>query len=147
MGAREHLRVDEQPAATKFHRIQPLRVLLSGRDQRFIRVTSFLLARRGYKVVQAAPADAVGEAEHRRADVVVLESGTSRAAEARRIAGLLALGSAPGVLIVTDNGGDGGWTGFRTVEKWISLDLLVDAIESASRNRPMPIVDDLGDRR
>ncbi len=37
------------------HRLHPLRVLVSGRDRRFVRVTSFLLSQRGYDVEQTSP--------------------------------------------------------------------------------------------
>jgi CheY-like chemotaxis protein len=120
-------------------RLQPLHVLLSGSDQRFIRVTSFLLARRGYRVSHASPSDAVGAAKRDRADVVILESGSSRAAAARRAAQLAALSGAPGVLVVTDNE-ERFWSGLRTVEKWTPLDDLVDEIESASLHRPIPLL-------
>ena len=38
----------------KLHRLRPLRVLLAGRDRRFLRVTSFLLSQRGYDVVETS---------------------------------------------------------------------------------------------
>ena len=38
---------------TNVRRLQPLRILLCGRDRRFMRVTSFLLSRRGYEIAQA----------------------------------------------------------------------------------------------
>jgi hypothetical protein len=104
-----------------------------------MRVTSFLLSRRGYAVAQSAAAHAVDAAQRNKADVVVLEDGTSRAAIARDIAALGALAAAPSVLLVTDN--DRRWLGLRTVEKWMPIDALVNEIEAASRNRPAPFLE------
>jgi Flp pilus assembly protein protease CpaA/CheY-like chemotaxis protein len=132
--------IDALPAT--LHRLQPLRVLVVGRDRRFLRVTSFLLARKGYEIAQAAPLEAVVAAERHRADVVVLEAGSSRASAARSVAALGALAAAPGVLIVTEEKEDVSWAGWQTVPKWTSLGTLVDHIETASVTRPLPIVVD-----
>ena len=129
----------KRSGASNVHRLQPLRVLVAGRDRRFMRVTSFLLSRRGYAVAQSAAAHAVDAAQRNKADVVVLEDGTSRAAIARDIAALGALAAAPSVLLVTDN--DRRWLGLRTVEKWMPIDALVNEIEAASRNRPAPFLE------
>jgi hypothetical protein len=134
-----HLQAGE--SASKVHRLQPLRVLLSSRDRRFVRVTSFLLARRGYAVAQAAPAEAVDAAARHRADVVLLEDGASRATAARYVTALAALASRPGVLVVRPQDDRRAWSGIRTVDKWAPLDALVHEIESASLNRPTPFVD------
>lgn len=124
--------------AAKVHRLQPLRVLLAGRDRRFIRVTSFLLARRGYDVAQTELRDTVAAAERHRADVVLLETGGSLASAARKLSALQALPAAPGVLIVFQGREREGWAGIPCVEKWTSVEALVGAIEAASRNRLPP---------
>jgi leader peptidase (prepilin peptidase)/N-methyltransferase len=127
------------PAAV--HRLQPLRVLVVGRDRRFLRVTSFLLARKGYAVAEASAVEAPAAAERHHADVVILEAGASKASAARHIAALGALPAAPGVLIITEGEEGDSWASFETVPKWSSLGLLVDRIEAASLRRPLPIVD------
>jgi CheY-like chemotaxis protein len=124
--------------AANVRRLQPLRILLCGRDRRFVRVTCFLLRRKGYDVAAASPDDTVNAAQRHRADVVLLESGGSRAVAARRVAALATLKTAPGVLVVTDESGDGRWRGLSTVEKWTPLDALVETIEAAARNRALP---------
>ena len=128
-------------SVSKVHRLQPLRVLLSSRDRRFVRVTSFLLSRKGYEVVQAAPAEAVDAAARHRADVVLLEDGESRASAAKYAAALATLASRPGVLVVRGEDDRRSWGRMRTVEKWAPLDALVREIEAASLNRPTPFVD------
>jgi CheY-like chemotaxis protein len=123
---------------SKVHRLQPLRVLLCGTDRGFVRVTSFLLSRRGYAVAQAVPSDTVTAAERHRADVVVLETNGSRVLAARKLAALQALGTPPSVLVVIDDGDDERWDGLPTVRKWTSLDDLIGRIETAALSRPMP---------
>jgi len=124
------------PALTNIHRLQPRRVLLAGTDRRFIRVTSFLLTRRGYIVVSAPPAHVVAAATRHRADVVLLEGTLSRTEAARRVAEISTLAAAPAVVVVTDEA-DGLWNGISTVEKWMPLGDLVDEIETVSlRRRP-----------
>jgi DNA-binding response OmpR family regulator len=132
------------PANVK--RLQPLRVLVSGRDQRFIRVTSFLLSRRGFEVAHAELGEVADSAERRRADVVLLEANGSRASAARGLAALQALAMPPGVLVVCDHDEQNRWDGVRSVEKWMPLDKLVAEIEAASLGRRMPTLEAKGKR-
>ena len=125
----------------KVLRLQPLRVLLSGRDRRFLRVTSFLLATRGYDVQDTSPRKTLEAVERHRADVVLLETDASRTIAARKIAALQALANAPSVLLVVDGDDDEeqGWQGLPAVKKWTPIDTLVEQIEAAARNRPAPL--------
>jgi CheY-like chemotaxis protein len=107
-------------------RLQPLRVLLSGRDRRFLRVTSFLLAQRGYDVQETSPRKTLESVERHRADVVLLETNDSRTMAARKVAALQALPVAPGLL---------------AVRKWTPIDTLVEEIEAAARSRPAPLTE------
>jgi hypothetical protein len=123
-------------ALENIHRLQPLRVLLAGTDRRFIRVTSFLLTRRGYIVVSAQPAHVVDAAARHRADVVLLEGTLSRTEAARRVAEISTLAAPPAVVVVTEET-DALWNGISTVEKWMPLGDLVAEIETLSlRRRP-----------
>jgi CheY-like chemotaxis protein len=133
--------VDAETA--KVHRLQPLRVLLSGRDRRFLRVTSFLLAIRGYDVQDTSPRKTLEAVERHRADVVLLETGSSRTIAARKIAALQALATAPSVLLVVDGDDDQerGWQGLPAVKKWTPIDTLVSEIETAANNRPAPLTE------
>jgi hypothetical protein len=124
------------PARANIHRLQPLRVLLAGTDRRFIRVTAFLLNRRGYIVMTAQPAHVVNAAARHRADVVLLEGTLSRTEAARRVAEISTLAAAPAVVVVTEDT-DTLWGGISTVEKWLPLGDLVAEIETVSlRRRP-----------
>ena len=127
----------------KVHRLQPVRVLLSGRDRRFLRVTSFLLAIRGYAVEDTSPRKTLEAVERHRADVVLLETDASRTIAARKIAALQALASAPSVLLVVDGDDDEEkqWQGLPAVRKWMPIDSLVAEIETAANSRPTPLTE------
>ncbi len=131
-----------QPALTNIRRLQPLRILLAGTDRRFIRVTSFLLSRRGYVVVSTQPAHVLDAAERHRADVVLLEGSLSRTAAARRVADLSSLAAAPAVLVVTE-GDPGALNGVSAVEKWTPLETLVAEIEAVALQRHPAAVETL----
>jgi CheY-like chemotaxis protein len=128
---------------TTVHRLHPLRILVSGRDRRFVRVTSFLLSQRGYDVTQTSPRKTLENVEQHRSDVVLLETDASRAMAARKIASLQALAVAPSVLVVVEGDDDEHerWQGLPAVKKWTPIDTLVDMIEAAARNRPVPLTE------
>jgi CheY-like chemotaxis protein len=126
-------------APTNVRRLQPLRVLLAGRDRRFLRVTAFLLSRRGYDVTEAPLVESVLAADRFHADVVLLDAGMSRAEAARLANQLTALACPPAVLVVSANGAKGS-AGLRVVEKWEPIDDLVKEIEAASLERQLPVM-------
>jgi hypothetical protein len=123
---------------TNVRRLQPLRIVVSGRDRRFVRVTSFLLGRRGYDVRDAGVGDVVDAAERHRADVVVLElAGAARVAAGRAMTALQASDASPAVLLVCEDA-DGRWNGFPLVDKWTPIERLVEEIEAAALHRVPP---------
>jgi hypothetical protein len=121
-------------------RLQPLRVLLSGRDRRFLRVTSFLLAQRGYEVQETSPRKTLESVERHNPDVVLLETNDSRTMAARKVAALQALSVAPSVLVVYDDEEER-WPGLLAVRKWTPIDILVEQIEAAALARPAPLTE------
>lgn len=125
----------------KLHRLHPLRVLLAGRDRRFLRVTSFLLSQRGYDVVETSPKKTLQEVERHKSDVVLLETNDTRGVAARMVAALETLPTAPSVLVVFEDDEDDRWQGFKAVKKWTPIDELVQEIETAAVNRPAPLLD------
>jgi CheY-like chemotaxis protein len=126
---------------TKLHRLRPLRVLLAGRDRRFLRVTSFLLSQRGYDVVETSSKKTLQEVERHKSDVILLETNDTRGVAARMVAALETLPTAPSVLVVFEDDEDDRWQGFRAVKKWTPIDELVQEIETAAVNRPAPLLD------
>jgi CheY-like chemotaxis protein len=122
-------------------RLQPLRVLVTGSDRPFVRVTAFLLSLRGYEIDEAEPGEATSAAQRHRADVVLLEAGDSRAEAATRVAQFSCLPAAPTVVVVTESG-ETPWPGQAAVPKWMPVDDLVRAIESVSLQREFPIAEE-----
>jgi hypothetical protein len=129
------------PELTNVRRLQPLRVLLAGGDRRFMRVMSFLLARRGYNVALSSQRDTVEAAERHRSDIVLLEMGDSRVSAGRKVAALQALSTMPTVFVVVDRGEDSGWNGVWAIRKWMPIEELVRVIEAAVLSRSAPLAE------
>lgn len=112
-------------------RLQPLRVLLAGRDRRYIRVTSFLLEQRGY-AVRSSTIEAAAEAARRhRSDVVLLEGDKLRSDTARNAAAIEALNPHARVVVVVDNEPPQ-WPGLATLPKWVELEMVVETLENSA---------------
>ena len=129
---------DQEKRPSNVRRLQPLRVLLAGRDRRFLRVTSFLLSRRGYEVKRSTLADAPATSERERADVVLLDLDGSRVDAARIVAALQASAGMPALLLLTAGTGDDGWKGLSALAKWTPIEALAAEIERAALHRPRP---------
>jgi CheY-like chemotaxis protein len=127
---------------TAVHRLHPLRVLVSGRDRRFVRVTSFLLSQRGYDVAQTSPRKTLETVQQHRSDVVLLETSNLRVIVARQVAALQALPVAPSVLVAFEGDeDDSSWQGLSTVKKWTPIENLVEEIEAAALARPAQLTE------
>lgn len=127
--------VREEPGQN-VRRLRPLRILLAMRDRRFMRVTAFLLERRGYAVVQEGGSNVLDAAVRARVDVVVLERDGSRGSTARTVAALLALPTAPGLVTI---GETEQLAGVAAVPKWTAVDELAREIDAASLRRGLPL--------
>jgi CheY-like chemotaxis protein len=103
-----------------------------------MRVTSFLLSRRGYAVTRSSVADAPAVAEHQRSDVVLVEFDGSRVEVGRAIAALQASVASPAVVLLAANGEKDGWTGLRAMDKWTPIENLAAEIEAAALRRVPP---------
>ncbi|HKC21151.1 MAG TPA: hypothetical protein VKB64_01450 [Gaiellaceae bacterium] len=122
-------------SAQNVRRIRPLRVLLAMRDRSFMRVTAFLLERRGYEVVQEGGSNVVDAALRLRADVVVIEGEPSRGESARTLAALTALPTAPGLISIVDGKAAEQLAGIPAIAKWTPVDELAREIDAASLRR------------
>jgi CheY-like chemotaxis protein len=129
---------DTGPQTSNVRRLQPLRVLLAGRDHRFMRVTSFLLSRRGYAVSRSSLADAVAVADRQRSDVVLVELDGSRVDAGRAIAALQASSASPAVVMLAASGAEKAWTGLLMLDKWTPIETLAAEIEAAALRRVPP---------
>ena len=112
--------------------LQPARVLVSGRDKRFLKVASFLLARRGFEVTHAATADELMELTDKEPfDVVVLDASSSLTASLRTAAALTALHPNVRILFATDRYSDRVAPPYAQIDKWRGLDALPDEVSRA----------------
>jgi hypothetical protein len=99
-----------------------------------MRVTAFLLDRRGYDVVQDGTVHVAEAAARWRADVVVVETDSSRASTARLLAALEALAAPPAIVLMYSDGGVERLPGITAVAKWAPVDDLARQIDAASLN-------------
>jgi DNA-binding NtrC family response regulator len=117
----------------KVRPLRPPRVVLAVADARFVRIASFLLARRGFEIqATKRPREVLELLERRTADVVILD-GTRSFTDAARLAGAVeALHPEMSVIVVADDP--------QAVEplhnlqlfpKWTSFDQLASSIERA----------------
>ena len=111
-----------------------IRIALLARDRRFVRVTSFLLARHGYAVTTAhSPRSLVELLDRTGADVVVVD-GSDPSNAGARAATLLATLERPHGLVVVDENADARPLRARAaIAKWTSFESLLDAIEREYR--------------
>ena len=110
--------------------LAPIRVLLAGRDRRFLKVSGFLLARRGFVPETCLnPDDLMQLVDLYEPDVVVLDGSDAPAATARSVAALEALHPRIGVLVVADEThGDEGTP--HILSKWGGLEWLAQEVEA-----------------
>lgn len=111
-------------------RLRPIRVCVSSRDTRRVRVTRFLLERRGFATCAAGSLGETRDVVRReRVDVVVLDA-TRALADAIEAAEAIR-GSAPhaGVVLVGDAGGARPLSNIPLVRGWDELPGLAAAIE------------------
>jgi hypothetical protein len=99
-----------------------------------MRVTCFLLERRGYEVVQEGGARIVDAAYRCRADVVLFEPDPSRGLTARTVAALAALPTPPAAIAIVDDDPET-LAGLTAVSKWAPLDDLMREIDASSLRR------------
>jgi hypothetical protein len=120
-------------------RLRPLKVLLAMRDRRYMRVTDFLLQRRGYDVVQEGGTGIAEAAARFRVDVVVLEPDSSRGETSRVLTALAALPAPPAVIAVASDGRPETLPGLMRVPKWAPVEELARDIDAASLRRAAPL--------
>jgi hypothetical protein len=111
-----------------------IRIALVARDRRFVRVTSFLLARHGYVVDTTHSARSlIALLERIEADVVVVDGSDPSDAAARTAALLATLERPRGLVVVGETTDVRPLRAPAAVTKWTSFECLLDAIESEYR--------------
>jgi len=110
--------------------LRPLRILLVGRDARFMRAIAFLFGRRGYDVRRLSRPERIArEAESFGADVVVIDGEDAVAEMSRQATALVATTDSVGVVVVTTREAPPGSARLQYVEKWAPFDELAEAVE------------------
>jgi len=111
------------------------RVVLAARDRRFLRVTSFLLAREGFLVNSTRKLeDLLGLVQRHRPDVVILDGMDSLTMAARALAEIEALPYSVAVLVVAEVPEASSPTTVRLLHKWTSFDQLLQEVERLSED-------------
>jgi chemotaxis response regulator CheB len=111
------------------------RVVLAVRDRRFLRVTSFLLARQGFVVNSTRKLeDLLGMVQRHRPDVVILDGMDSLTMTARALAEIEALPYSVAVLVVAEVPEASSPTSVRLLHKWTSFDRIVEEVERISND-------------
>jgi FixJ family two-component response regulator len=114
-------------------------VALVARDRRFLRVTSFLLARHGYAVETTHSSRNLADLLRRTdADVVVVDGSDSWNAGAQTATLLATLERPRGLVVVGESGDVRPLRAPAAVSKWTSFDCLLDEIERAYRQTHQP---------
>jgi ActR/RegA family two-component response regulator len=109
--------------------LQPARVILAGRDKRFIKMAAFLLARRGYQVSQAATDnELMSLADNQSIDVVVLDASMSLSSSLRTAAALTAVHPHLRVILATDRSTSAVESTYTRIDKWRGLGALPDEV-------------------
>jgi hypothetical protein len=112
--------------------LRALRVLLVGRDARYLRAIEFLLGGRGYETRRLSnPARLAATATSFAADIVILDGGASFADAARQAAALVATTERVGVVVAAPRPAPVGSARLRFVEKWTSFEAVLEAVEGA----------------
>lgn len=122
-------------------RLRPIRVLLVGRDRRFLRTAAVLLGRRGCDVVAIErPSDLLDTVEEQRTNVVVLDGSDSISATARAVATLDALPVPVSSLIVYEGVNRDPLRHLRLLPKWGAFEEIAAEVERLyERSRPAAI--------
>jgi CheY-like chemotaxis protein len=119
--------------------LQPARVVLTGRDKRFVKVALFLLARHGFRVSHAASeAELMEVADKHLVDVVILDASVSPSSSLRTAVALSAMHPRIRILLATDRNGSRLGSTFTQVDKWRGLQELPDDVERAFLGLPDP---------
>ena len=111
-------------------RLRPIRVLLTGRDRRFLRAADVLLRRHRCEVTSTdRPSELLERVARDRPHVVVVDGSDSLAAAARAVAALEALPSPVSTIVVSDHPPGKSLLNLHVLPKWGAFDELLSEVE------------------
>lgn len=117
--------------------LRPVRVLLAGRDPRYVRAMAFLLGRRGFDTRSGLTATSLfADVEEYRPDVVVLVEADSFGDSVGQAVELLGLSDTFSVIVATTRHDAPSTNRLRFVDKWTSFEFLAEAVERAWAELP-----------
>jgi hypothetical protein len=117
--------------------LRRVRVLISGRDPRYVRAIAFLLERRGYDARPRLTAGALfADVEEHKPDVVILVEADSFGDAVGQALELLGLSDTLSVIVATKRPEAPSTNRLRFIEKWASFDTLAEAVERAWAELP-----------
>jgi hypothetical protein len=117
--------------------LRPIRLLLAGRDARYLRAMSFLFERRGYETrVTFRPASLLADAQAFRPEVVLLVEGNSFGDAVGQAMALITTDDRLSVVLATSRSDAPDSDQLRFVRKWESFALLAAAVEQAWADLP-----------
>jgi DNA-binding NtrC family response regulator len=117
--------------------LRPVRLLVAGRDQRYVRAMAFLLGRRGYDARAGLTANSLfRDVEEHKPEVVVLVEADSFGDTLGLAVQVLGLSDGVSVVVATNRADAPPANRLRFVEKWASFDVLVEAVERAWAELP-----------
>jgi hypothetical protein len=117
--------------------LRPVRVLLAGRDPRYVRAMTFLLGRRGYDVRSGLTARAIfTDVEDYKPDVVVLVEADSFGETVALADQILVLSDTVSVIVATTRHDAPPGNRLRFIERWAPFDVLAEAVERAWAELP-----------
>jgi hypothetical protein len=126
-------------AASNVRPLRPIRVLLAGREVRYLRAVAFLFERRGFETsLSLRPASLFADAEEFQPEVVVLVEGGSFADAVGQAVALIARSERLNVVLATSRSDAADSAQLRFVRKWASFAELATVVEQAWLELPSP---------
>jgi PleD family two-component response regulator len=124
-------------ALANVHPLRPIRILVAGRDPRYVRAVAFLLGRRGYDARSGLTANALfTDVEEHEPEVVVLVEADSFGDTVGLAVQILGLSDTVSVIVATSRHDAPPSNRLRFVDKWAPFDVLVEAVERAWAELP-----------
>jgi DNA-binding NtrC family response regulator len=119
-----------EPGGRSIVRLRPIRVLLIGRDRRFLRTAEVLLRRHRCEVTSTdRPSELLDRVALQRPNIVVVDASDSLVAAARAVAALEALPSPVSAVVVCDHPPDKSLRHLHVLPKWGAFDELLSEVE------------------
>jgi hypothetical protein len=138
-----------EPMRGNVRSLRPIRVLVAGRDARYVRATAFLLGRCGFDARRLRHGPSLlHDPRLATTDVLLLEAEAATARAAVQANAVLAAFDRVAVVVAANGPFPASGGRVEVVEKWASLDEVVAAVERAwTAVRAAPLAERSAERR